>query len=101
MKKLEFRPEDFNSFNIRHIVNGKPVNVDGASEVCAVAQAFFDAWYKENIDGSPEVRGELVVGNEEGIEHIVPKVLQWTRDIWFDGDETHSARLVDIKEIEQ
>lgn len=79
MKRLEFKPEQFSS-------------AENTEEISAeIAQDMFDAWYKENIDSAPTVYGNPEVPSSWGL----------SRSGWCDKPMTHTARLVDIKEIEK
>lgn len=49
MNKPKILPEHFSTLSIRHIVNGKPVEIDGAKEAAGICNEIFEEWYRENI----------------------------------------------------
>lgn len=80
MKKIEFNASDF---------DGCTMGPD-MSEVADAAQAIFNSWYAENIKSAPRIWFIKT-------EHACPfmhKTEGWPGD-------THTALLVDIKEIEK
>lgn len=96
MKKLEVTDDDLESFNIRHVdsKDGKPMDIDGTPELLVVLNRKFDAWYKKNIENAPTVCASCDHGN---------KVCELAG--WYEGNKTeettHTAKLVNVQEIEK
>ena len=84
MSKLEFKPEDFNAHNIINVRSGEiTISREDASD-CANARL------AEMLAESPVVYAKIYDNGDMGI---------WSLKEDCDGDETASARLVNIEEV--
>lgn len=81
MKKLEFKPEDFDDLDAYMGPYGKLA--------ASMAQNTFDAWYKENIENAP-----TVFKNKNFTDRWYENEARG-----FDCPDTHKAKLVEIEEI--
>lgn len=93
MKLLKFKPENF----IRDNQHGDAVIIIAKLDA-QTAQQLFDAWYEENIEKAPIMYGpgKYCDYQDKGFEWE-----SWVSrdDIPHGYNNTHTARLVDVKEI--